>query len=289
MIILISLIILLISILIFLFFLYVAYRMSSPPRFVGKWNPENAGLNYEDVEIKSEDGTVLRGWWIDRGARRTIIILHGYTSSRWGFYIIPMITFLAKNNYNILTFDFRAHGESGGKYTTVGDKELGDFLSFLHWLTEKKKDGKIGVLGYSMGAIVTLRALAMEDGIDAGIADSPPINIDMVGKRGLKYFAKLPEWIYVPVKPLVKLITGAKELNMEEYAEKIKKPLLLIAGENDPLVKVDEVMGFYKRNKKINKNVEIWVTKGAHVRSIKVDEEFYKKKILEFFERCLYV
>ncbi len=70
------------------------------------------------------------------------------------------------------------------------------------------------------------------------MADSPPIYLDRTGARGgLRYFASLPEGgLYNFVKPFTKLFSGgAKELNMVEYADRVRKPpLLLIAGEKDP-------------------------------------------------------
>lgn len=282
--------ILLLLIFLFLAFsAFVGYKMVTPPREVKGWTPKDAGMDYMDVEIETGDGIKLRGWWIDKGSNKTVIPLHGYTSSRWGFYIVPVIEALAREGYNVLAFDFRAHGESEGKHTTIGDKEFMDVLSAIDWIKmhHPERAEKIGLIGYSMGAILTIRGLAEEERVNAGIADSPPIYIDKTGARGLRYFANLPEWIYTFVKPFTKLFSKGREINPIEYADRIKKPLLLIAGERDPLVKVDEVQEFYEKNRMINPNIELWITEGAHVRTIAIKPEEYKKKVLEFFGRYL--
>lgn len=282
-------IILLALILFFAFVFVVAYKMVTPPREITNWTPKDVGIDYEDVTIPTSDGLKLKGWWIDRGSEKTVIPLHGYTSSRWGFYITPMIESLAKNGYNVLAFDFRAHGESEGKYTTVGDKELIDLISAIDWLKKEKSSGakRIGLVGYSMGAMVAIRALAEDERVCCAVADSPPMYLDKTGARSLKYFANLPEWLYYFVKPISKMITGAKEVHPIAYADRIKKPLLLIAGKKDPIVKVEEIREFYERNKKINPDVELWITEAAHVRTIQLMPEEYKEKILQFFEKCL--
>lgn len=100
--------------------------------------------------------------------------------------------------------------------------------------------------------MVTIRSLAEIEDVCCGVADSPPMYLDKTGARGLKYFANLPEWLYVFVKPFTKLFSGGKEIHPIEYADRVKKPLLIIAGEKDPLVKVEEVREFYERNRKIN-------------------------------------
>ncbi len=280
----------LLILLFFAFIAFVAYKMVSPPRLVGDWTPADLGQEYEEVWIKTRDGLKLHAWWIDRGSEKTVMPLHGYTASKWeGIYMRPTIEMLLKTGCNLLIFDFRAHGKSEGKHTTVGDRELIDVVSAVDWLKKNKpeKARKIGLIGFSMGAVVTIRALAEIPDVCCGIADSPPIYMDRTGARGLKYFAKLPEWLYIFIKPLTLLISGGRVVNPIEYADRIRKPLLLIAGKKDPLVMVEEVKEFYTKNKEVNPDVVLWVTDGAHVRTINIARDCYESRILEFFGKWL--
>lgn len=268
------------------FMAFVGYKMVKPPRFMGGWTPKDLGFDYEDVTIKTRDGIRLSGWWIPNEKDSTVIPLHGYTRSRGDdVYMKQTIEFLLKRGYSVLTFDFRAHGKSEGNFTTIGEKELLDVLSAVDWLEKNhpEKAEKIGLIGFSMGAVVTIRALIEDRRVTCGVADSPPIYLDKTSARGLKYFANLPEWLYHFVKPFMKLFSGARELNMFEYAERVTKPLLLIAGEKDPLVRVEEVREFYERNRKVNPNVELWVTDAPHVRTLKLYPEEWKGRVGEFF------
>ncbi|NJE46979.1 alpha/beta fold hydrolase [Thermococcus sp. GR7] len=280
-------------ILIFLFILFVAfvgYKMVKPPRLVEDWTPQDLGFEYEDVEFTTEDGLKLSGWWIDNGSEKTVIPLHGYTRSRWDdVYMKPVIEFLLGEGYNVLAFDFRAHGRSEGKYTTVGDRELLDVKAAIGWLKENhpERAGKIALVGFSMGAIVTIRSLAEIEEVCCGVADSPPMDLDKTGARGLRYFANLPEWLYIFVKPFTKLFSGGREFHPLKYSDRIRKPLLLIAGEKDPLVMVDEVREFYERNRKINPDVELWVTDAPHVRTLKFHPEDWKAKVEEFLRKWM--
>ncbi|WP_048149018.1 alpha/beta hydrolase [Palaeococcus ferrophilus] len=272
------------------FLVFVAYKMVKPPRLIEEWTPKDLGFDYEDVTFETEDGLKLSGWWIDNGSDKTVIPLHGYTASRWySLYMKPTVEFLLKEGYNVLVFDFRAHGKSEGKYTTVGDRELLDIKAAVRWLGENhpEKASKIGLIGFSMGAMVTIRSLAEIPEVCCGVADSPPMNLDRTGARGLKYFAKLPEWLYIFVKPLTKLFSGGKEVHPIEYADKVRKPLLLIAGEKDPLVKVEEVGEFYERNRRINPTVELWVTDAAHVRTLNSRPGEWKARVKKFLEEHL--
>jgi len=268
---------------------FVGYKMVKPPRFVGDWTPKDLGYDYEEITIETRDGLKLSGWWIPNG-EKTVIPLHGYTRSRWDdVYMKQTTEFLLKEGYSVLTFDFRAHGKSEGKYTTVGEKELIDVLSAIDWLKSNhpEKAEKIGLVGFSMGAVVTIMALAEDERVTCGVADSPPVYMDRTGARGLKYFANLPEWLYTFVKPFTKLFSGAKELDVLQYADRVKKPLLLIAGEQDPLVKPEEVKEFYERNRQINPNVELWISDAPHVRTLKFHPEEWKERVGRFLEKWL--
>jgi dipeptidyl aminopeptidase/acylaminoacyl peptidase len=279
------------AVIVFLAFVaFVGYKMVKPPRMIKEWTPKDLGFDYEDIEFTTEDGVKLSGWWIDNGSDKTVIPLHGYTASRWyELYMKPTVEFLLKEGYNVLVFDFRAHGKSEGKYTTVGDREIADVKAAVRWLKENhpEKAKRIGLVGFSMGAMLTIRSLAEIPEVCCGVADSPPMYLDKTGARGLKYFANLPEWLHIFVKPFTKLFSGGKEVHPIEYADKVKKPLLLIAGEKDPLVKVEEVREFYERNGKVNPDVELWVTNAAHVRTLKFHPDEWKARVREFLRRHL--
>jgi len=72
-----------------------------------------------------------------------------------------------------------------------------------------------------------------------------------------------------------------------EYADKVRRPLLLIAGEKDPLVRVEEVREFYERNRKVNPDVELWVTDAPHVRTLELHPGEWKARVRDFLARHL--
>jgi len=271
------------------FIVFVAYKMAKPPRLIGDWTPQDFGFEYRDVEFTTEDGLKLSGWWISNGSDKTVIPLHGYTRSRWDdVYMKPLTEFLLREGYNVLTFDFRAHGKSEGKYTGAGEEEIKDVRAAIEWLkkNQPEKSKRVALIGFSMGAIVTIRSLADIPEACCGVADSPPIYMEKTSARSLTYFANLPQWLYFLIKPFSGLF-GEIPGDTIPYSERIKKPLLLIAGEKDPLVMVEEVREFYERNRKVNPNVELWVTDAAHVRTLKFHPEEWKAKVREFLRKYL--
>ena len=278
MIILIAVIIILI---LFLFFGYVAYQFITPKRLVRGWTPKDFGYEYENFSVKTVDGVEVKGWHI-KGGEECIILLHGYGRSRWDdVYMKRLIAHLPQGGYSLITFDFRAHGESGGNHTTLGYLELMDLEAVYKWV--RKRYQKIYIIGFSMGANIALRAASQGIG-DKIIADSPFVNINTTAKRAMKYFAGLPEFMYYFIKPFVMVFQRIKyyELNLMSYVREINVPVFIIAGRNDRLVAIDEINEFFKSIKISNPRASLWITEGEHVRSLLLNEELYFKKILEF-------
>ncbi len=269
----------------FAFLIFISHKMTRPERTTGDWTPDDLGLEYEKVSFETEDGITLKGWWMDKDTGKTIICLHGYTASRWyEVYMRPLLEILKDEEYNILYFDFRAHGESGGKRTTIGNKELLDLKAAIDWLEEKGKSEKIGLIGYSMGAMVGIKGLASDKRIDCGIVDSPPLDLDSTSARSLKYFAGLPPFLYKFVKPMAKTIFDINTEDMFRFADKIDKPMLLIGGKNDPIMDISEMRRFFKKS---DDCVEMWSTEAEHIRSIQVKKDEYSEKITSFFKNNL--
>ncbi len=273
-----------------------AGKMLRPPRKIGDWDPKSLGFDYDDVSVEASDGVVLKGWFIDRGSDKTIIALHGYTSSRWDeTYMKPVIKILGEAGYNVAVFDFRAHGESGGEMTTLGFRERRDVMEIISWFRENKKDKavKVGLIGYSMGGAVAIMVSAMDNRVDAAVADSPYINIIASGKRWIKRLGEPLRSLLLIGYPLIVYFVSRRagidpsELDMMKYAEKIKKPLLVIAGKRDDLVALSEAIDFCKVAHSHNKNVERWITDSAHVESIKDYPDEYRERVIGFFERWL--
>jgi len=95
-----------------------------------------------------------------------VVLLHGLGQTRnssdfvnWSPNLMAR-RFLAPEGYAVLTFDARAHGESGGQFTLDGPRELQDLRELLNWLTTQHPvDAQhVGAYGASYGGGLVWRA-----------------------------------------------------------------------------------------------------------------------------------
>lgn len=103
------------------------------------------------------DGLQLFGQYFDFGADRCVIILPGRCESLvYSYYFAPPYE---KAGFNVLVVDTRCHGNSDGKYNTVGVKESKDVLLWAKLVHEKFGNREIYFHGICIGTSSGLFAL----------------------------------------------------------------------------------------------------------------------------------
>ncbi|HEV2121586.1 MAG TPA: alpha/beta hydrolase, partial [Chloroflexota bacterium] len=131
---------------------YSAHTVVRPRR---SWRPGEIELPAkapESVTFKNGAGLRLHGWYVPPRARKAVVMVcHGFGTNRTeGIDVWP---WLNEAGYGVLLFDFQAHGESEGRYTTVGLREVEDVHAAIDYL--QKREGEDVILlgfGISMGA-----------------------------------------------------------------------------------------------------------------------------------------
>src|SRR5690606_10810389 len=145
-------------------------------------------LQKEDVSIHSNFGYTIKGWLVKgTDKNRFIIISYGVTQNKLNS--IKYMKLFLERGWNVLLYDHRRHGETGGKTTSYGHYEKFDLASVVSWIKEKYGDDcTLGIHGESMGAVTTLLYAGMiEDGADFYIVDCPFSDFE----AQLKYLLKV--------------------------------------------------------------------------------------------------
>ena len=99
-------------------------------------HPTAYGLTFEEVEFVSRKGDVkLKGWYLPgESGKPNLIFVHGIGSLRTGDNAMGLADRLVSHGYNVLLFDLRAHGSSGGDEVSGGVHEQQDVLGAFDFL-----------------------------------------------------------------------------------------------------------------------------------------------------------
>jgi|SaaInlStandDraft_4_1057021.scaffolds.fasta_scaffold02042_2 uncharacterized protein len=243
--------------------------------------------NLEHVSFKTNDGVNLSGIIIKRdNPDKLVILCHGFLETKE--FLHSHINLFPQST--ILLFDFRAHGQSGGKLTTIGLQEYEDVTAASKFL--KQRYGKsipLVILGVSMGGAASLKATALDDSVcDAIIIDSAYSDLSKIIARQFTRQSGLPRnpFLYV-IKKMFILFWGCDLDSMRpfEYVKRINKPLLFIHAKDDDHTPDENSVFLYSQAKRNGKS-ELWIGPNA-IHGKLCDEHFalYKEKVDAFLKK----
>ncbi len=271
--------------------IYVADKLSHPTRKALTTNPGNYGLTYENIDFKSTvDNILLKGWFVDTpGTKRTILMMHGRNSTKDNRISMEVMQGLAARGYDIFTFDFRAHGESGGDRYSLGPWETRDVAGALAYLKTRGID-HVGALAYSMGAATEILAAPDHPEMTALALDSPFSDLPALLDKELPRNSRLPGFFNPGILLAGQVFFGLNLLDtkpVRQMAQLKDRPILLIHGDADQLVPVNQAYELQKAAEG-NPNFSLWIVPGAaHVGAFDVNKQDYLDRVGAFFDKYL--
>lgn len=149
----------------------VALDVTNRPRPTGSSRtPADVGFRFQDVRIRSADGTLLSAWWVAPENGAAIVLLPGSGSTRHA--VLDHAALVARHGYGALLLDWRGHGHSGGRSMEFGwgaEADVRAAVSFV--LSRAGVTRGVGVLGLSLGGEVGLAATALDPRIEAAVVE----------------------------------------------------------------------------------------------------------------------
>jgi len=139
--------------------------------------------------------------------------------------------------FDVISFDFRGHGKSGGMYTFTA-KELMDMDCVVRF-ARKNNYKKIYLAGFSLGAATALIYASKSRFINKVIAVSAPTEFGKIENQMYKKeawretFKKFEITRFASIRPYPIPLNKVKPIDI---IDKITAPTLFIAGEKDPTV-----------------------------------------------------
>lgn len=241
-------------------------------------NPKN-GYDIEVMNIKSNKET-----------NDVIVIVHGIESN---YYEVLNSAFnYLENGYNVVIYNQRHTGETGGENYTFGLYERFDLDEVVNYAASTYKDGILGVHGFSMGAATSTMHTELNEEkkkVDFYILDAPyhtmesAINLGITGKDVPLIPVKFAEWagnLYTKTK------AGFSYDDIEPYkaVKNITVPVMLIHGEDDTTTSPGSSKIIYDNIPHDKK--ELWLIPGLkHCKADDLMPEEYFNRIYNFIDK----
>jgi pimeloyl-ACP methyl ester carboxylesterase len=171
----------------------------------------------------------LRGWRCATAAERrgTIIYLHGIADNRSSS--AGVIRRYVPSGFDVIAYDSRRHGSSGGEICTYGFHEKED----LRHVIDSVAAGPVVLFGTSLGAAVALQAAADDPRISLVVAAEVFSDLQTVARERAPFV--LPSWAIRKAFEIAEL-RGAFTIEAVSpllAAQRIQVPVLLIHGAAD--------------------------------------------------------
>lgn len=207
------------------------------------------------IRYKSSDGLEIPAYLtVPKGVEAKnlplIVVPHGGPWSRdmWGYS--SMAQFLANRGYAVLQPNFRGSTGFGKKFIDAGNNQWGDKMQdditwgVKHLVSNGTVDAKrVGIMGGSYGGYATLAGVTYTpDTYAAAIAIVAPSNLNTLLGSIPPYWESIRKMFHMrmgdPGTP-----EGRAQLERQSplnHVNKIKTPLMIVQGANDPRVKKPE-------------------------------------------------
>lgn len=253
-------------------------------------HPSQLPYRHEELVLATAEGIPLSCWLLhpQGRVRGTILYLHGVSESKISG--LPIADLLCNAGFLVMLYDARRHGESGGRFCTYGFYEKHDASTIITYLQSRAdlRLGRIGLFGTSMGAAVALQVAAIDSRVAAVIAESGFARLRSVFDDYQRRMIKLPfhylrNIVIIRSEHLAHFKASA--VSPVDAVSRIRIPLLLLHGIDDPLIRPSYSQQVYER---ANEPKELWMIPGAtHSNTFQVGGDTYQQMVAGFFERTL--
>jgi dipeptidyl aminopeptidase/acylaminoacyl peptidase len=183
-------------------------------------------------------GATLSAWLFEQPgpARCGVVLSHGYRSTRYG--VLKYAPLVWKRGCDVLAIDARYHGDSTGEYATFGVYEKRDLVAAVDWLAGRLEvpRARVGLLGESMGAAISLQAATLIPDIGFVAADSSFSDLrTILARQGESRYGAIID-IFLPAAMAVAGWRAGADLDDAapvRYAARVRAPVFLVHSRDD--------------------------------------------------------
>ncbi|MCX6055926.1 MAG: alpha/beta hydrolase [Chloroflexi bacterium] len=245
----------------------------------------------EEVLFRSSFGYSIYGLFFPlQGSSRSIILSHGITYTLYGS--VKYMRMFRDLGFNILIYDNRFHGRSGGKNSTFGYFEKHDLALLTTWVIEKVgSPSLVGTHGESMGAAISLQHAAIDPRIDFVISDCSYSDLEELLRYRIQKDYHVGGFPFINLASVMsKVITGMAfgEVSPRQGVKQILAPVLFIHGGQDDFIPARIVQDLY--DQKTHGVRKLFVpSNAAHAESFWNNQQEYAKMVADFLQENVFL
>jgi uncharacterized protein len=241
---------------------------------------DRLNVDYQPINLLTEDGITLKGWYVPSKNGTVILLAHGFPGRRSE----KLMAMFARHGYGVVAWDFRAQGESEGNLCTMGYYETLDVKAALDFARKQPEVRHIGGLGESMGGATMIHAAARWNAIEAIVADSAFTGLDDMLQAAIPY---------PPLRPFIQFFaereTGISLHDMrpvDDISKLSPRPVFIIQGDHDSLVPPSSAQALYNA---AGEPRRIWIGEGMeHVAMFSSMPAEYERRVMDFFNSAFH-
>jgi uncharacterized protein len=227
--------------------------------------PDQLGLVYQEVRIRTRDGLELRGWFLPAQSRAfgTVVQLHGNAENISTHF--TSLAWMPARGFNVFTFDYRGYGASEGSPTLEGVQlDIDAAMQTLLSREDIDKD-RVVMYGQSLGGALAAYHVAHSpnrDGLRALVLESAFSDYVGIVREKLA-----DHWFTWPFHWIPELTVDDRFSPLPSMARISPLPLLVLHGDQDPVVPVQEGRRLYEAALEPK---QLWIVPGAgHIQTMR--------------------
>ena len=250
---------------------------------------------FEDVTFKSRDRDLtLKGWWFPAPGivppTKAAVLVHGKDQNRIDSSFDPgrIARALIGDNWSVLLFEMRGHGQSDGLRWGLGQYEPADILGAIDLVAQKTglPRSRIATIGESMGGGSVLMTVGADPSIGPVVTDSAyasaPVVVSEVGPQ----YSGLPAFFtpgLVLMSRLVYRIDIASVVPVDVVRAHPERPFLFIQCTDDHTVALHH--GLDLRAASANPGTQLWLVQDCgHVKAFVTHPQEWTERVLAFLD-----
>jgi dipeptidyl aminopeptidase/acylaminoacyl peptidase len=246
--------------------------------------------NVKKYTIKSRHGYDLAVYQVkpELESNRFVVFAHGYGYTHHG--VVKYAKMMLALGFNVVMFDERFHGQSGGTFCSMGYYEKDDVYDLVSAIIERYgKDIIIGTYGESMGGAAVILEQAIDKRIHFVITDCTFFDLtELMLYQVKKAIGLMPQPFVFFTNLFFKIRTGVwlKDISPIKNVVEPNCPMLFVHGEEDEVIPPEHSKKLYESCKG-KKAIYIAGNHARHTDSARYNEDEYLIKLRSFFKETV--